>query len=210
MHPKNISIQDYTYQLPDSQIAYYPLQERDQSRLLIIEGNDIAEDIYKNIDQHIESGSLVVFNNTKVVEARLRFKKETGGEIEIFCLEPAPEYADITTAMQQTEKVNWCCLVGGASKWKTGQVLEKEIVSGEKIIRLQARMTGKLNNAFLIELTWNRVDMSFAEILPALFPCLLISKEMQIRRMLIVTKPFMLIMKDQWRHLLRVYILRRK
>ena len=129
MHPRNLAITDFTYELPEKNIAYYPLAERDQSKLIIYKGKIIAEDIYKNIAQYIPSDSVIVFNNTKVVEARLRFRKPTGGEIEIFCLEPGPEYADMSSAMLQKGAVRWRCLIGGVSKWKAGQVLLKEIES---------------------------------------------------------------------------------
>ncbi|MEI9807811.1 MAG: S-adenosylmethionine:tRNA ribosyltransferase-isomerase [Bacteroidota bacterium] len=132
MHPKNISIKEYTYHLPEEKIAHYPLAERDASKLLIYKEGNITEDIYRNIDQHLPANSLLIFNNTKVVEARLLFQKSSGGVIEIFCLEPHEQYADITTAMLQQQKVLWKCLVGGASKWKRGQVLKKKIISNEK------------------------------------------------------------------------------
>ena len=99
MHPKNLFIADFTYLLPENKIANYPLAERDASKLLIYKQGDIAEDTYKNIASHIPENSLLIFNNTKVVEARLLFQKPTGGVIEIFCLEPHERYPDITTAM---------------------------------------------------------------------------------------------------------------
>lgn len=163
--PGNISIQDYTYALPEERIASYPLAERDASRLLIYKGGKTEEDIYRNIAAHIPGGTLLIFNNTKVVEARLLFQKSSGGQIEIFCLEPHEQYADITTAMLQKEKVLWQCLVGGASKWKAGQLLEKRIrVSGQEI-KLAARFIEKRPEVFIIELSWSPADMSFAEIL---------------------------------------------
>ncbi|HRX93412.1 MAG TPA: S-adenosylmethionine:tRNA ribosyltransferase-isomerase, partial [Chitinophagaceae bacterium] len=88
MNPENIAIQEYTYVLPDERIAKYPLQERDASRLLIYNKETITEDVYRNIADHLPENSLLIFNNTKVVEARLLFQKPTGGIIEIFCLEP--------------------------------------------------------------------------------------------------------------------------
>ena len=127
MHPKNLSITDYTYSLPEERIANYPLAERDASKLLIYQDGNIREDVYKNIADHIPADSLLLFNDTKVIEARLLFQKPTGGVIEIFCLEPHERYPDITTAMLQQGKVYWQCLVGGASKWKHGQILNKII-----------------------------------------------------------------------------------
>src|SRR5262245_13667481 len=118
MHPKRISIQDYLYELPNDRIARYPLTQRDESKLLVYQDGIITEDIYYNLDENLPAESLLIFNNTKVVEARLLFKKYSGSIIEIFCLEPADIYADITTAMLQKGKVLWKCLVGGAKKWK--------------------------------------------------------------------------------------------
>ena len=139
-HPKNLSIADFTYDLPEDRIAKYPLAERDASKLLIYQDGDITEDQYRQLPSHLPANSLLVFNNTKVVEARLLFQKASGGVIEIFCLEPHEQYADITTAMQQKGKVWWHCLVGGASKWKSGQLLEKNIGGN---IRLEAKCMDK-------------------------------------------------------------------
>src|SRR5688572_32787260 len=126
--PRTLSIEDFTYLLPEERIAKYPLPERDASKLLIYKEEIISEDVYRNIADHIPEESMLVFNDTKVVEARLLFQKPTGGVIEIFCLEPHEQYPDITTAMGQHEKVFWHGLIGGASKWKRGQILEKKII----------------------------------------------------------------------------------
>src|SRR5215471_5646081 len=116
--PKNLEIKDFDYDLPDEKIAKHPLPERDKSKLLIYNKGTIKEDSFSNIADHLPKDSLIIFNNTKVVEARLLFKKVSGTTIEIFCLEPADVYADITTAMLQHKKVLWNCLVGNAKKWK--------------------------------------------------------------------------------------------
>jgi S-adenosylmethionine:tRNA ribosyltransferase-isomerase len=163
--PRKLSIHDFTYSLPEERIAKYPLAERDASRLLIYKNGAISEDIYRNIASHIPANALMLFNNTKVVEARLLFQKETGGVIEIFCLEPGDEYADITSAMLQQGIVHWKCLVGGASKWKPGQVLEKKIDTANAIIKLQARYVEKRNDHFIIALNWTPAQLSFAEVL---------------------------------------------
>ncbi len=163
--PKKISIRDYTYSLPEEKIAAYPLPERDSSKLLIYDQGNTSEDIYRHIADHLPAGSLLVFNNTKVVEARLLFQKPTGGIIEIFCLEPHPQYPDITTAMLQSGKVLWHCLVGGASKWKPGQVLEKLITTTGTPISLQAKYIEKKSGFFIIELSWSPATLSFAELL---------------------------------------------
>src|SRR5689334_3188006 len=165
MHPKDLSIYDYTYHLPDEKIASFPLPERDASKLLIYKEEKITEDIYRNIDAHLPSGSLLVFNNSKVIEARLLFQKSTGGIIEIFCLEPDSRYNDVTTAMLQQGSVYWKCLIGGASKWKHGQILEKKINVGNTILQLSARYVDKTADSFLVELCWHPDHLSFAELI---------------------------------------------
>ena len=163
--PRTLSINDFTYSLPEERIAKYPLAERDASKLLIYKGGVISDARYRNIADHIPANSLLLFNDTKVVEARLLFQKITGGVIEIFCLEPHEQYPDITTAMQQQEKVLWHCLIGGASKWKHGQILEKKIIHHSKELLLHARYVGKAGDSFVIELSWNDPNLSFAELL---------------------------------------------
>ena len=166
-HPKELSILDYTYPLPEARIAAFPLAGRDASKLLIYDQGTITTDTYRQLADYIPEDSLLVFNNTKVVEARLLFQKSTGGVIEVFCLEPHEQYADITRAMLQQGKVYWQCLVGGASKWKPGQVLEKRISYNGKEIILQAAYIEKRAGCFIIELSWTPSSLSFAEILHA-------------------------------------------
>jgi len=163
--PRTLSIKDFTYSLPEERIAKYPLAERDASKLLIYKDGKIAEGIYRNIADHIPTNSLLVFNDTKVIEARLLFQKATGGVIEIFCLEPHHQYPDITTAMLQHEKVLWHCLIGGASKWKRGQILEKKIAYKSNELVLNAKYIAKADDSFIVELSWNEPSISFAEVL---------------------------------------------
>ena len=164
MHPGSLSIKDYTYELPDDRIARYPLLQRDQSKLLVWKKGNIHETRYAQIAGEIPGNSLLVFNNTKVVEARLLFRKSSGGIIEIFCLEPGEQYADITTAMSQKKKVSWKCLVGGAKKWKDGP-LHLTIFQKDKNITLTAGKLDKRNDHYLVELSWDAPALSFAEIL---------------------------------------------
>jgi S-adenosylmethionine:tRNA ribosyltransferase-isomerase len=165
MHPKDLSVHDFTYELPEQKIARYPLPERDSSRLLIYKEGAIEEAIYRDIYQHLPPDSLLIFNNTKVVAARLLFQKPTGAVVEIFCLEPPPQYADMTTAMTQKGKVTWICLIGGASKWKPGQILEKKMHWNDQEIVLHARYLGKEKDSFAIELSWTPESLTFAEVL---------------------------------------------
>ena len=165
MHLPNLSIQDYTYYLPQERIANFPLQERDASKLLVYNNGEIDEDIYKNLDRRLPSDTLLIFNDTKVISARLLFHKPTGGVIEIFCLEPHEQYRDITTAMTQQGAVFWQCLIGGASKWKHGQVLEMKITIRQTETILRAKYIDKKIDSFIIEFSWDETKLTFAEIL---------------------------------------------
>lgn len=164
-HPGNLSISNYTYSLPDDRIAVHPLEKRDDSKLLIYRNGQITEDRYRLLYQHLPENAMLVFNNTKVVEARLHFQKHTGSIIEIFCLEPGG-FADITSAMQQTGHVLWKCLVGGAKKWKQGS-LEKNILINNHPVTLSATMAERKEDYYLIEFTWSDSRFHFAEVLHA-------------------------------------------
>ena len=164
VHPKDLTISDYTYFLPDERIAKNPLPQRDDSKLLVYRNGTISESAYKQLANLLPSNSLLVFNNTKVVEARILFNKTTGGDIEVFCLEPDDMYADITTAMLQKGKVLWKCLVGGAKKWKE-TFLTKQILDSGKVINLSVQKVERRNDYFLLELSWDDESLTFVEIL---------------------------------------------
>ncbi|TBR19599.1 MAG: S-adenosylmethionine:tRNA ribosyltransferase-isomerase [Chitinophagaceae bacterium] len=165
MHPKNLSIKDFSYSLPADRIAKFPLEKRDGSRLLIYNQGVISKDLYQNIANHIPENSLVIFNDTKVVEARILFEKTTGGMIEIFCLNTHEQYSDITLALKQKKNVLWHCLIGGASKWKHGQILEKKVFFEKKEFTLKAQLVEKKKESFIVLLSWDELDLSFAEVL---------------------------------------------
>lgn len=158
IHPKNISILDYTYELPADRIALHPLAERDASKLLVYKNGEVKEDVYKNIDQYLPPGSLLIFNNTRVINARVLFQKSTGGVIEIFLLEPW--HADHTTALAATGKTNWKCMIGGAGKWK-----EKNLKLKIRNVELTASLIEKLPDAFVVAFMWEPPGLSFAEVL---------------------------------------------
>lgn len=165
MDIKQLNIKDFSYDLPAERIANYPLPDRDASKLLIYQSGRLQEDRYLHITAHLPEGALLIFNDTRVVEARIVLQKPTGGHIEIFCLSPHERYSDTTTAMLQKERVWWNCLIGGASKWKPGTILQKEaVVSGRKII-LKAVFKEKRKDSFIIELQWTPSELSFAEVL---------------------------------------------
>ncbi len=161
IHPKHLSINDFNYHLPDEKIAKHPLAKRDESKLLVFKSGKISESQYKQLDEYLPAESLLIFNNTKVVEARLIFTKPTGGQIEIFCLEPHEQYPDITTAMLQKSKVWWKCLVGGAKKWKDVSIIKR---IGDDLT-IEAKKIEQLPDCFIIELSWNNDTITFAEIL---------------------------------------------
>lgn len=164
VHPKNISIADYQYHLPNERIAYQPLAQRDASKLLVNKKGKWEIDNYRNLYRHLPAPALMIFNNTKVVAARLLFYKSTGAKIEIFCLEPATAI-DITTAMQQKGKAVWNCFIGGVSKWNEDLVLEKTIEKNNQSITLHATFIRKNSNNYTVALEWSDDTLSFAELL---------------------------------------------
>lgn len=164
-NPRYLQIADYTYHLPADKIAAHPLAQRDASRLLVYKDDKISETVYRDIVSELPQDSLIVFNNTRVIEARLLFQKPTGGVIEIFCLEPHEQYADITTAMLQQGKLWWKCMIGGASKWKHGMELTKKIVHNGDTIILTAAIAERRPDSFIVELNWTPSHLSFAALL---------------------------------------------
>lgn len=160
---RNIFIRDYSYDLPNERIAGFPLKERDESKLLIYRNGAIEDDQFFNLHEYIPPESTLILNNTKVIEARILFKKPTGGLVEIFCLEPFQH--TIEQSLSSSEKIQWRCLIGGASKWKAGQVLQKEIFIHNQPVALNAKFVGKEPNSFLIEFFWFPQQYSFIEIL---------------------------------------------
>ena len=165
MNAENIRISDYQYYLPDELIARYPLSQRDASRLLVYKQGSITEESYSNLHRILRPDSFMIVNDTKVVAARLLFQKSTGGIIEIFCLEPAGSHTDVQVSLTERGSVEWKCLIGGASKWKKGQVLTKLFEVDKQEIKLYARYVEKSGDAFIIRLSWTPETMSFAEVL---------------------------------------------
>ncbi|HPH84273.1 MAG TPA: S-adenosylmethionine:tRNA ribosyltransferase-isomerase, partial [Ferruginibacter sp.] len=162
-HPRHIAIADYNYALPEEKIALHPLPQRDASRLLIYRDGNISEDIYRNIANHIPAESLLVFNNSKVINARIRFVKQTGGAIEIFCLEPHEANNEYSSIMNRKGEVSWKCFVGGAAKWKEPALIKNIRLQGEEVI-LTATITEKIQDAYIIHFSWTPATYTFAEI----------------------------------------------
>lgn len=160
----SIQIEEFNYDLPDERIAKYPLANRDQSKLLFLQGKQISEKRFTEIPDLLPKNSLLIFNETKVIRARLLFRKQTGALIEIFCLEPIEPSNDFQLAFQETSPVVWKCLVGNAKRWKSGE-LEMELEKDGKTILLKAKMVEKLTDAFLIRFSWEPGDLVFSEII---------------------------------------------
>ncbi len=159
---KNIKTSDYNYFLPEERIAKYPAEKRDLSKLLIWKNGNITNEKFKNITNYIPSGTTLIFNNTRVIHARLFFWKETGAKIEIFCLEPLIPN-DYQIAFSETERVTWKCMVGNARKWKEGE-LSRDIVINGKTVELRAKKTDWKENPAHIEFSWNN-GFTFSEII---------------------------------------------
>jgi S-adenosylmethionine:tRNA ribosyltransferase-isomerase len=164
MNPKNLQIKDFTYTLPEDFIAKFPTPQRDQSRLLYYREGMIQDHVFASLDTLLPAESLLVFNDTKVVQARLLFQKPTGGAVEIFCLEPVAPQSDIQLAMQQQAFCVWKCLVGNAKRWKTGS-LDISLASAEGAGWLRAERVEEQDDHFLIRFQWEPASLAFAQVL---------------------------------------------
>lgn len=160
---KDISIEAYDYPLPDDRIAKYPLAERDASKLLVLKDNVISESQFKHVGEYLPKDALLVFNETKVIRARLQFHKTTGSRIEVFCLEPEQDYQ---MAFSACSPVRWKCLVGNAKRWKEGKLSMELSVKGEKVTLFAERLAH--NDQYSeIEFSWTPENLSFAAVLEA-------------------------------------------
>ena len=158
-----IKISDFDYNLPDERIAQFPLENRDESKLLIYEGGVISEKVFKDISNELEEGSLLVSNNTKVIPARLFFQKETGAVIEIFLLDPVYPTQEVVKAMEATGEVVWKCMIGNLKRWKEGQVLSLTTQDG---IEVNAQIENREERH--VKLSWNPVDKTAVEVIQAI------------------------------------------
>lgn len=160
MNTKEIHISEYNYALPEERIAKFPMTERDHSKLLIYNKGIVSEDMFYNLPQHLPTGALMVMNNTKVIQARIHFRKETGALIEVFLLEPSNP-SDYELMFQSRERCTWYCLVGNLKKWKEGTLT---LTHGH--LTLTARHLGEHGTSQVVELEWNS-GQSFAEVIDA-------------------------------------------
>lgn len=162
---QQIRIEEYDYPLPDERIAKFPLAKRDESKLLLYKDGQVSESVFKHIADYLPAGSLLVYNNTRVIQARLLFQKATGARIEVFCLEPAEPH-DYALIFQQTERCSWICLVGNLKKWKDGLLTKKVAIQGEEVI-LSAEKKESHGDSHRIKFTWNNPKYTFADLLDA-------------------------------------------
>ena len=163
--PKNIQIIDYNYPLPDERIAKFPKAERDQSKLLVYNRGEISDDTFCNITDHLPKGEMMVFNNTRVIQARIYFHKTTGALIEVFLLEPAMP-TDYELMFQTRGRCSWVCMVGNLKKWKEGRLV-REIKVGDKTINLSVERKQEVHTGHWIDFEWDDETVSFAEIIDA-------------------------------------------
>lgn len=161
--PKHIRISEFNYPLPDERIAKFPLPVRDQSKLLVYRHGEMSEDVFTSLPSYLPTGSLMIFNNTKVIQARLHFRKETGALIEVFCLEPI-QPNDYVLNFQQTEHAAWLCMIGNLKKWKEG-VLRKEMTVKGKPITLTAERGACQGTSHWVDFRWDNREITFADIL---------------------------------------------
>ena len=172
-NPRTIEIKDYDYELPDERIAKYPLHQRDQSKLLVFGQQStvnrqpsLTEDIFHNLPAHLPAGSMIVFNNTKVIQARLHFHKPTGGVVEVFCLEPeSPK--DYQQSFQSERECTWTCLVGNSKKWKEGSLSLEVTLPDGHLATLHCERAGELGPSQKIRFFWEG-GISFASLLDAM------------------------------------------
>lgn len=160
---KRIDIADYDYDLPEEMIAQYPVRERDSSKLLVFDGNNISSDIFRNLGNHIPADSLLVFNNTRVIRARLLFKKKSGAGIEILCLEPVIP-GSYETSFASKGPVEWKCMIGNLKKWKDG-ALKLQFNVNDRQNELSAERICTEGEAWRIRFSWSDPLLSFSEVI---------------------------------------------
>ncbi|MEY3324963.1 MAG: hypothetical protein RLZ11_1277 [Bacteroidota bacterium] len=159
--PRLLEVIDFDYELPAEKIALHPLPQRDASKLLIYKEGVISDAIFSSLPSHLKSGTCLVFNQTKVVPARLVFEKHTGGQIEVFCLAPANSEQDMNRALSNQSPLQLQCLVGGASKWKRGVSL----IQRKENIELSVEMVEKTADAFILQFHWSPAHLPFSSVL---------------------------------------------
>ena len=163
METKHIQIKDYNYELPDGRIAKFPIAQRDHSKLLVYNKGNVSEDMFYNIANYLPKGSLMIFNNTRVIQARIHFRKETGALIEVFLLEPA-QPADYEQMFQTTKRCSWLCMVGNLKKWKEGSLKRTFEINGFEVT-LTAMRSHEQGTSQWVDFHWDDAKVTFADIL---------------------------------------------
>lgn len=164
LNPKEIKIEDFNYALPEDRIALFPLAQRDASKLLLFNKGKISIHPFSDLPSFLDEGDAMIFNNSRVIHARLKFQKQTGANIEVFCLEPVNATVGYEKSLNAHDGSTWKCLVGGISKWKSG-ALTKKIKVQDTVTTLSAELEGKTEDAWLIRFSWNNPSLSFLEII---------------------------------------------
>ncbi len=159
-----IDIKDFNYDLPKERIAQFPMEKRDESKLVIYKEGNISESVFKNIHDFLPQDSLMIYNETKVVQARLLFRKETGAQIEVFCLEPVRPTSEIHQAFGQQSGIVWKCLVGNSKKWKSGRLEKRFDFDGKEALLTAERVEVKQSYS-LIKFAWQPCRLTFSDIL---------------------------------------------
>ena len=179
MDTKHIKISDYNYDLPDERIAKFPIAQRDHSKLLVYKHGEVSDDVFHHLPTYLPQGALMIFNNTKVIQARLHFRKETGALIEVFLMEPA-EPTDYELMFQTTGHCSWLCMIGNLKKWKEGSMKRDFEIKGNKLTLSATMRRGDALGSeaqemvakgggtnYWVDFDWDNDKVSFAEILEA-------------------------------------------
>ena len=179
MDTKHIKISDYNYDLPDERIAKFPIAQRDHSKLLVYKHGEVSDDVFHHLPTYLPQGALMIFNNTKVIQARLHFRKETGALIEVFLMEPA-EPTDYELMFQTTGHCSWLCMIGNLKKWKEGRLKRDFEIKGNKLTLSATMRRGDALGSeaqkmvakgggtnYWVDFDWDNDKVSFAEILEA-------------------------------------------
>ncbi|WP_300670650.1 S-adenosylmethionine:tRNA ribosyltransferase-isomerase [Soonwooa sp.] len=166
MHPRELKIENFTYDLPNENIAYNPANPRDSSKLLVYKNHEISTDIYQHISEYLPSDAVLVFNDTKVIKSRLFFQNETGATIEVFCLEPYGENINYEDYFQKQGSVLWTCLIGKVAKWRTPKLSKVLEIDNQKV-ELTAEIIEKLPDSYVVKLAWSPEEIPFADVVNA-------------------------------------------
>lgn len=169
MDTKHIHIADYNYDLADERIAKFPLEQRDHSKLLIYNHGTVSDDVFYNLPHYLPSGALLVYNNTRVIQARMHFRKETGALIEVFLMEPTHP-ADYEQMFQATHRCSWLCMVGNLKKWKEGLLRRRFEIKGHSLTLTatmdRSRTSQKAGGTnYWVDFSWDNDQINFADIL---------------------------------------------